>query len=175
YVFSTGNHIDSLELKGKIIDSRLLELKKKVGVNLYRLNDTYHDSLVYKDKPSYISVADEEGNFNFTNLEEGSYLLVAIQKGKEGNPYTYDAERDKFAFHPTPITIPSDSIYNLNLYQAHPSYKLSRPEMVNENVIRFGYQGDGTQPEVELQSKPTNVQTRIIKEVGKDKIGRASW
>src|SRR5699024_1764608 len=170
YVFSTGKHIDSLELKGKVIDSRLLELKKKVGVNLYRLNDTYHDSLVYKEKPSYVSVADKDGNFNFTNLEEGTYLLAAIQKGKDGNPYTYDPERDKFAFHPTPINIPSDSIYYLNLYQAHPSYRLSRPEIVNKNVIRFGYKGDGTQPEIVMQNKPTNVQTRIIKEVDKDSL-----
>ena len=170
YVFSTGEHIDSLELSGKVIDSRLLELKKKVGLNLYRLNDSYHDSIVRQGKPSYISVTDEDGNFKFTNLEEGTYLLVAIQKGKEGNPYTYDAERDKFAFYPTPIHLPSDSIYNLNLYRAHPSYRLSRPEVVNENVIRFGYQGDGTIPKIDLQNKPANTQYRIIKEVDKDSL-----
>jgi len=170
YVFSTGAHIDSLELSGKVIDSRLLKLKKKVGVNLYRLNDTYHDSIVQKGKPSYVSVTDEDGNFNFTNLEEGTYLLAAIQKGKEGNPYTYDAERDKFAFHPSPISIPSDSTYYLHLYRAHPSYRLSRPETVSENVIRFGYQGDGTQPEVVMQNKPANVETRVLKEVDKDSL-----
>lgn len=170
YVFSTGKHIDSLELKGKVIDSRLLKLKKKVGVNLYRLNDTYHDSIIRKGKPSYVSVTDEEGNFHFTNLEEGSYLLTAIQKGKDGNPYTYDPERDKFAFYPTPITIPSDSLYNLHLYRAYPNYKLSRPEMINKNVIRFGYQSDGTLPNIVLENKPNKVQTRIIKEVDKDSL-----
>lgn len=170
YVFSTGEHIDSLELKGKVIDSRLLALKKKVGLNLYRLNDTYHDSIVQKGRPSYVSVTDEKGNFRFTNLEEGTYLLAAIQKGKEGNPYTYDSERDKFAFHSTPIRIPNDSSYSLDLYRAHPSYKLNRPEVVNENVIRFAYQGDGTIPEVELQNKPASVQTHITKEMDKDSL-----
>lgn len=170
YVFSTGEHIDSLELKGKVIDSRLLELKKKVGLNLYRLNDSFHDSIVQKGRPSYVSVTDEDGNFRFTNLEEGTYLLAAIQKGKDGNPYTYDRERDKFAFHSTPIQIPSDSTYDLNLYRAHPSYKLNRPEVINENVVRFAYRGDGTQPEIELQKKPANINTRIIKEVDKDSL-----
>lgn len=170
YVFSTGEHIDSLELKGKVIDSRLLALKKKVGLNLYRLNDTYHDSIVQNGRPSYVSVTDENGNFTFTNLEEGTYLLAAIQKGKEGNPYTYDPERDKFAFYPTPIRLPSDSTYNLHLFRAYPSYRLSRPEIVGQNVIRFGYQGDGAQPEIELQNKPANLQTRITKEVDKDSL-----
>lgn len=170
YVFSTGAHIDSLELSGKVIDSRLLELKKKVGLNLYRLNERYHDSIVRNGKPSYISVTDEEGNFRFTNLEEGTYLLVAIQKGKEGNPYTYDSERDKFAFHSTPIRIPNDSTYNLNLYRAYPSFKLSRPEVVNENVVRFGYQSDGTIPKIELPNKPAHIETRITKEIEKDSL-----
>lgn len=170
YVFSTGEYIDSLEINGKVIDSRLLELKKKVNVNLYRLGDTYHDSIVRKGKPSYISVTDEEGNFQFSNLAEGTYLLAAIQKGKEGNQYTYDAESDKFAFYPTPIQIPSDSVYNLNLYRAHPRYKLSRPEMESEGVIRFGYRSDGSMPEIEMLNKPANTKTRIIKEADKDSL-----
>lgn len=170
YVFSTGDHIDSLELRGRVTDTRLLKLKKKVGVNLYRWNDSYNDSIVYKGKPTYISVTDENGNFHFTNLEKGTYLLVAIQKGKAGNPYTYDAANDKFAFYPTPIQIPSDSTYHLNLYNAHPSYRLSRPEMLYKNVVRFGYRGDGTQPEIALQNTPAHVQTRIIKEIDKDTL-----
>lgn len=170
YVFSTGDHIDSLEVNGKVIDSRLLELKSKVNVNLYRLDDTYHDSIVRKGKPSYVSVTDEEGNFQFSNLAEGTYLLAAIQKGKEGNQYTYDPEKDKFAFHPDPIKIPNDSVYNLSLYRGHPSYRLSRPEMENEGVIRFGYRGDGTLPKIEMLDKSASTQTRIIKEANKDTL-----
>lgn len=170
YVFSTGDHIDSLEINGKVIDSRLLELKKKATVNLYRLDETYHDSIIHKGKPSYVSVTDEDGRYHFSNLAEGKYLLAAIQKGKEGNPYTYDQENDKFAFYPTPIQVPSDSIYNLDLYRAYPNYRLSRPEMENEGVIRFGYRGDGSIPKIEMLDKPEATQTRTIKEIDKDSL-----
>ena len=170
YVFSTGDYIDSLELRGKVIDSRLLNLKKKTGVNLYKLDETFHDSIITKGKPNYVSVTDEEGNFRFTNLANGKYLLVAIQKEKDGNPYIYNAAEDKFAFHSTPITIPNDSIYNLYLYRERGGYYLSRPEMVNENLVRFGYRTDDNLPNIELENIPENVDTRITKEVGKDTL-----
>lgn len=170
YVLSTGDYIDSLELRGSVIDSRLLKLKKRASVHLYRLDETYHDSIIQKGKPNYVSTTDEEGNFQFTNLAEGTYLLTAVQKEKDGNQYTYDPQRDKFAFHSTPVQIPSDSNYRLNLYRAYPKYRVSRPEMENEGVIRFGYQGDGTPPEIEILEKPANLQTRVIKEIEKDTL-----
>lgn len=159
-----------MELRGKVTDSRLLKLKEKVGVNLYLLDETYHDSLLVKGKPNYVSQTDEEGNFRFTNLAEGNYLLTAVSQGKGGTPYSYNPAQDKFAFHSNTIKIPSDSLYNLFLYQQEADYKINRPEMIGENQIRFAYQGNNQLPEIELQEMPSDLQTRIIKETDKDTL-----
>lgn len=170
YVFSTGNYLDSLNLKGKIIDSRLLKLKNRVGVNLYRMDDNFHDSIITKGKPNYITVTDEEGNFTFTNLASGEYLLTAIQKKNEGNSYSYNPAEDKFAFNSEIIQVPNDTIQKLFLYKEKARYKLHRSEMTHENIVRFAYQSDGTIPKIKLQNTSDEIKTRIIKEMNKDTL-----
>ena len=55
YVFSTGNYIDSLTLKGKVKNSYSSDDIKNVKLLLYRLDSSYTDSTIYKIKPSYVT------------------------------------------------------------------------------------------------------------------------
>ncbi len=100
YVFSTGNHIDSLNLSGKVtlaetggIDSSLLAL-------LYRSAD---DSAVQKRKPDYIAKLSGDGSFNFNNLPPGSFKIYALKDG-DGSK-TYNAKVETFAFADAPVIV----------------------------------------------------------------------
>jgi hypothetical protein len=48
YVFSTGKTIDSLSVKGFVVDALLEEPDTFVSVMLYDVDSTYSDSIVYK-------------------------------------------------------------------------------------------------------------------------------
>jgi len=101
YIFSTGNNIDSLELKGNILDAYKKEKVKDVIVCLYKNLD---DSVVYKFKPDYTVRANENGEFKFTNLKENNYKIFAMKESN--NNKLYDSEDEEIAF--------SDSIIKLD-------------------------------------------------------------
>jgi uncharacterized protein (DUF2141 family) len=100
YVFSTGNHIDSFRLSGKVIlaetgkpDSTLLAL-------LYRKTD---DSAVRKNKPDYVARLSGDGSFEFVNLPAGSFNIYALKDGDGGK--TYNSKKEIFAFADAPVII----------------------------------------------------------------------
>lgn len=93
YVFSTGDVIDSLELSGKVIDSKLGLPAKNVSVFLSRnLSDTSAINIL----PSYVTKTDEEGNFRLSNLKADTFALVALHD-LNGN-FLYDPEMESIAF-----------------------------------------------------------------------------
>ena len=69
YIFSTGTYIDSLKVHGKILDglNRLPEIN--VLVNLYEVDSSYTDSIVYKEKPKYMTnTGDSTSIFTIENI-----------------------------------------------------------------------------------------------------------
>ena len=50
----------------------------------------------------------------------------------------FDQAQDKIGFIEDTITIPTDSIYLLNLFQEQLNYKASVPSLVAKNKIIFG-------------------------------------
>lgn len=142
YVFSTGTYIDSLTLKGSVADALLAAPQHPSTVMLYEITEEYSDSLIFTEKPSYITTTQGEStNFEFTNLKEGTYQLIAL---KETTPnYTFQPEQDKIAYYSTPITLPTDSMFELKLFKEIPDFKASRPKLESKNRISIGYKGNG--------------------------------
>ncbi|NND88531.1 MAG: Ig-like domain-containing protein [Flavobacteriaceae bacterium] len=140
YVFSTGTYIDSLSLKGRITDALLPQAEAPTTVMLYEVNETFTDSIVYTEKPTYIAVTtDSTSTFELTNLKEGTYLLMAL---KESSPnYTFQPATDKIAFESELITLPTDSIYDLKLFKEKRAYRLTKPKHEGKTHIIFGYEG----------------------------------
>ena len=89
YVFSTGSHIDSMTLRGWVLDAFTGEpWKETVTVVAYHANsDTMTqltpsgDSVAAKEQPLYMTRCDKEGHFELNHLREGSYLLLAYEDG----------------------------------------------------------------------------------------------
>ena len=80
YIFSTGNVIDSLSIKGQLYNAYDLQPVKSVNVMLYtNNNDTIpFDSLPYFVKPYYMTKTDETGNFSLKNLAYLPYKIFAL-------------------------------------------------------------------------------------------------
>jgi Big-like domain-containing protein len=141
YIFSTGSYIDSLTVKGKIADALLAQPDKQTIVMLYERTEAFNDSIIYSEKPTYITTTkDSTQTFELTNLKEGSYLLIALQE--ETSNYTFEPKKDKIGFINEAVITPNDSSYTISLFKEIPVYKIARPSQVAKNKIVFGYDGN---------------------------------
>ena len=170
YTFSTGNTIDSLTLKGSIKDALRPKAENFVNVMLYEIGEKYSDSVVYKQRPIYVvNTLDSLTTFELSHLKAGKYMLVGM-KDKDNN-YLFDPKTDKIGFHPTPITIPTDSSYTLSLFKEVPQTQASRPFQSGEQRISIGYQGEKDSIQVTpLPPFPANWKWVIEKEPTKDTL-----
>ena len=153
YVFSTGNYIDSLSLKGTMQDALNNEPDKEVAILLYRIDTTYNDSIIYKGLPNYIANTLDTVVWNISNIKAGQYLLAAMKQ--KNYDYKFKPKSDKIAFYPELIDIPVDSTasFNLSLFKEVLNYKLARPSETKKQHIVFGYDGIAKDLQVDLLSK----------------------
>ena len=99
YVFCTGDHIDSLSLRGKVTGAFDRQPQKDIFVELYlNNNDTLpFDSLPLKVPPFYITKSDEQGNFYFGNLRPGTFRLFAL--ADQNGDLIFNQPSEKIAFN----------------------------------------------------------------------------
>jgi len=151
YVFSTGETVDSLQLKGNILDAVGLKPDTFVSVMLYEADSTYTDSLVYKELPRYITnTLDSVSTFTLENLKPGKYKLLALKDNNQDNKY--QQRSDKIGFHEGFVTVPNDSVYDLKLFKETPEFKVIRPKLLSGEKIAFGYQGNPKGAKIEITS-----------------------
>lgn len=80
-VFSTGNVLDSLEIKGKVKDAATdLPLE---GIKILAYTNT-NDSIVLSQKPNYISISKADGSYSFKYLPSDYFRIFALVD-KNGN------------------------------------------------------------------------------------------
>lgn len=156
YVFSTGDHIDSLSLSGKVKDAYDKEVESFVSVMLYEINDTFKDSIVYTDNPRYISnTLDSLKTFKLENLKAGKYLLVAMKDYNSNNKF--NPKKDKIGFSRQYITIPNDTVYELELFKEVAPFKGYKPTQASGNRLIMGYEGKvnsvNERPKIILKNK----------------------
>ncbi|MCK0157442.1 Ig-like domain-containing protein [Cellulophaga sp. F20128] len=170
YVFSTGDYLDSLSITGVVNDAYKKEVDNFVSVMLYEVDSSYTDSTIYKQPPLYITnTLDSTAIFSLKNLKKGKYALFALKD--EGSNYKFDQNIDRIGFLGYTITIPTDSIFVLDLFKEVPEFIASVPSYAAKNKIIFGYQGDGSDLTIErLTPLPDSVKTIVSKELEKDTL-----
>lgn len=94
YIFSTGPTIDSLKLSGQILNALDLKPATQILVGLYKADA--NDSIIYKDKPLYISKTDAAGNFSFNYLPDAQFKIVGIKD--QNKNLLYDGSEEQLAF-----------------------------------------------------------------------------
>lgn len=153
YVFSTGKHIDSLKIRGKVADILEEKPKKNVSVLLYKLDSVYNDSVPYRKKPDYLSNTQDSINFQFTNLKKGKYLMVALNE--KVSDYLFNPKTDKIGFLLDTIYLPKDSVIEktITLFEEKKVFKFKRGKEVSKGKIQFQFMGGKKGLSVKLLSK----------------------
>lgn len=169
YVMSTGDYIDSLTVKGTIIDAVLPEADDYVTVMLYEVDSTFTDSTVFNERPRYVTnTLDSLTTFTLDYLRKGTYALIALKDAD--NNFTFQPKKDKIAFADQFITVPTDSSYTLKLFNETLAYKVSRPKHAAQGRIAFGVSGIRDSVSVEMISKVDKELTSLVTQKGEDTL-----
>jgi len=169
YVFSTGPIIDSLTLSGTINDAYNKKPAPFVSVMLYEVNDKFKDSIVYKEKPRYItSTLDSVKTFKLENLKPGKYLLIALKD--ENRNFKFDSKNEKIGFRKQYITLPNDSLFEIKLFKEQTEFKPFKPSQASGNRLLLPYEGKPNNLKVILKNGQTILPTIITQFPKKDSV-----
>jgi uncharacterized protein (DUF2141 family) len=169
YVFSTGSFIDSLKLNGKIKDAYNKNPDNFVTVMLYEVNEKFKDSVVYKQNPRYVTnTLDSLKVFQLQNIKAGKYLLVALKD--KNNNYKFDSREDKIGFQKEFISIPNDTVFELELFKEAFPVKVLKPKQASGNRLILPYEGKLKNPKIVLKNKDEILQTIVTKFSEKDSL-----
>ncbi len=169
YVFSTGKHVDSLKISGDITDAFNRKTDSDILVMLYEMDSTFNDSIIYKEKPTYVTSTLDSTNFELTNLKEGKYLLMALKQ--PNNNYIYKPKQDIIGFYKEPITLPIDTTFKISLFKEILPFKLVKALETTKGHIIFGYEGNAENLSVTLlDTVPSNFKPEIVFEQEKDTL-----
>lgn len=170
YVFSTGDYVDSLSVKGNIIDALKRKPETFVTVALYEVDSTFNDSIVYKQAPKYITnTLDSVTSFSIENIKAGKYMLVALKD--KNNDNKFQQKTDQIGFHKSFIDVPTDSLYTLKLFSENIDFKAIRPKLISGEKIAFGFEGDYRDMDIIIQSEtPEDFNYTVTKDKKADSL-----
>lgn len=146
YVFSTGDYIDSLILRGKIGDAFKNDFAKGVMVMLYKIDSTFTDSTIFTNTPTYVTSTIKSDTFRIENIKKGKYQLIALEE--KTRTLKFNPAQDKIAFLQEYITIPDTNKYLLKLYKQAPDFKMKRPIHKGTGQISFDLLGNSQDVEI---------------------------
>jgi uncharacterized protein (DUF2141 family) len=173
YVFSTGKTIDSLAIGGKVKDAYLKDVESFVSVMLYDVDKNYNDSIVFKQMPRYVTnTLDSLKSFRLENLKAGKYMLVAMKDYNTNNKF--DPKKDKIGFYKQFISVPNDTLYELELFKENTPFKSFKPTQTSGNRLYLGYEGTiklkESRPTITLKNKGAIVPSIITQLPKKDSL-----
>ncbi|MCD0464689.1 Ig-like domain-containing protein [Flavobacterium sp. ENC] len=173
YVFSTGSYIDSLTLNGKIKDAYEKNVDNFVSVMLYEVNDKFKDSVIYKENPRYITnTLDSMRTFRFENLKAGKYLLLALKD--KGSNNKFNPKDDKIGFLKSYITVPNDTVYEVELFKETLPLKTFKPIQASGNRLLLPYEGKqnfkNSKPKIVLKNNTEILETIVTQFPKKDSL-----
>ena len=109
FTFSTGDHIDTLEVGGTVLEAENLEPIKGILVGLYDIGDgssefSATDTLLRSAPMQRVSRTDSRGRFHVKGVAPGRYRVFALQD-VDAN-YVWNAKSEKVAFLHT-VVVPT--------------------------------------------------------------------
>ena len=173
YVFSTGDYIDSLALGGRVKDAYDKEVASFVSIMLYEANEKFNDSTIYKENPRYITnTLDSLQTFRLENLKAGKYFLVAMKDNNSNNKF--NPKSDRIGFTKQIVTIPNDTVFELELFKEALPFKATKPSQASGNRLIVGYEGNpksnGEKAKITLKNNGQIVPSIVTKIEKKDSL-----
>ena len=168
YVFSTGNYIDSLSLTVKVKDALEKKVDAFVSVMLYEVNEKFNDSTIFKEFPRYITnTLDSLKIVKLENIKAGKYLLIAL---KDNGNNKFNPSIDKIGFQKQVITIPNDTVFEVELFKENTPFKALKASQASGNRILVGYEGKPKNTKVTLKNGNEIIPSVITQLPKKDSI-----
>lgn len=93
YTFSTGDHIDTLEVAGYVLNAQNLEPIKGILVGLY---SNLSDTIFTKEPMLRVSRTDSRGKFIIKGIAPGDYRIYALQDAD--NNYVFSQKSEQIAY-----------------------------------------------------------------------------
>ncbi|WP_284651138.1 Ig-like domain-containing protein [Flavobacterium terrisoli] len=169
YVFSTGSYIDSLALNVKIKDALEKKTDNFVSVMLYEVDEKFNDSTIYKETPRYITnTLDSLQIVKLENLKEGKYLLVALKDNSNNN--IYNPKTDKIGFQRQYITIPNDTVFEVELFKEELPFKAFKPTQASKSRLLMGYEGKAKGTKVTIKNGSEIIPSLVTQMPKKDSL-----
>ena len=140
YTLSTGATIDSLYIKGRVTDAFERETERYISLQLYPVDSIYKDSVIFTEKPLYVTSTLDTTIFRFQNLRAGKYAIIALED-KAGH-YFFDQNIDKIGFVDRLIELPQDSILDFRQLKEKANFFWDKPYFINEHHIALAYYGE---------------------------------
>lgn len=136
YVFSTGEHIDSMMVTGVVQDCNTLKPIKGATVMLYR---NPADSAIFNERPVAATKTDDWGFFCIRNIRDDAYRMYALKDGNSNNIYD-PSEHELIGFIDSlirPKTKLNDSLPELQKYEMKDTVScLARKTEYEVNIFR---------------------------------------
>lgn len=110
YVVSTGDYLDSLQVRGFIIDAETGKPDSNVSVMIYR---NKIDSVVSKEKPVYFARSKGNGAFWFRNMAPGDYKLFALKE--DDRDLQYNQPKELIAFSDSLLHLRDQNLKDITL------------------------------------------------------------
>lgn len=164
YIFSTGDDIDTLSLKGHVTSASTLKPVEGYYVGLYT---TEKDTVTF----DYVTVTDKKGNFELSGLADNDYHIFVLKDNNSN--LIYDLPNEEIGFYPESVrpysidnkividTLAADSIADaaasgnpvyeiVTFVQEDSIQKLFKKELVEAGLLRFvfRYPADNVQIKV---------------------------
>ena len=169
YVFSTGSYIDSLTLGVKTKDAIGKKVDNFVSILLYEVNEKFTDSAIFKQTPRYVTnTLDSLKLGKFENIKKGKYRLIALKDANGNN--IFDPKTDKIGFQKDFITIPNDTIYELDLFKEEIPFKSVNFIQASASKYTMGYEGIAKDVKIAVKRGSENIPYIVTQLPKKDSL-----
>lgn len=136
FVFSTGDFIDSLSVRGNVVDAFTGEPVDNISLMLY---DNPRDSVVRLEKPYYFARTSKDGQFIIQNVRSGDFKIVAIDDADQNLKWSGENERIGFSDSLIPVNDSTHKGLNIRLFNDHSGLKLLDKNAGRYGVVRLTY------------------------------------
>ncbi|TKC04939.1 Ig-like domain-containing domain [Pedobacter frigoris] len=145
YVFATGPQLDSLSIKGRIINSLTGEPELDALAFILPIN---RDTLFGKSRPSIYTLTDSSGNYSLNNLRKDTYRLYVIKE--KGGDKVYQQATDEVGFLKDSILLTKnlDSM-NMKIFKEDATdFRMLEKRLNNDGSITFAFNQKLRKPQV---------------------------
>jgi len=136
FVFSTGDYLDSLEVRGVVADAFSSQPIDNVSVMLY---ENAADSVVRKERPYYFARTNKDGQFSIQNVRPGTFKIVAIEDAS--GDLKWDGQNERIGF-PDSLLLLNDSaksFLSLKIFKSQSKFRLFDSKTLRYGLVKLAF------------------------------------